>query len=332
MSLDGRLLARARDRLDEIKQNNEKEFERRREEIYEKLPGLKAKDAEILKTMTGLPAAIAAGGDVSGAIAELEYKSLKLYADRAELLVEGGYKPDFLDEIYRCPKCRDRGYITGRPCSCLLELYEDERKGESSRLPESGGIGFSGFDLSYYDPVPDPETGISRRDLMERVLESCRSYCESFGPNSVNLLLTGDPGLGKTLISSCMAGVIRKGGHSVVFELAPAAVEAFEAQKFSRGRDDSEDPAARVRMLTECDLLILDDLGTEMVTAYSLSAIYTLINSRLLGGGKTIIVTNLSQDEMRRVYSPRIMSRLEGEYSFLKFAGKDIRIIKKTGR
>lgn len=157
----------------------------------------------------------------------------------------------------------------------------------------------------------------------------CREYAKDFGNNSVNLLFRGNTGLGKTFLSASIARVVSEKGFSVVYDTIVSVIEVFEMQKFDRSGDNAEDVSSRIRRYLDCDLLILDDLGTEMSTAFTVSAIYSLINSRLISGGKTIISTNLSEDELKRRYTPQIASRLEGEYVLLKFAGRDIRAMKR---
>ena len=177
--------------------------------------------------------------------------------------------------------------------------------------------------------MPDPCTGESPRECMALVLETCREYAKNFGPGSPNLIFMGGPGLGKTFLSACIARVVAERGFSVAYESASAALGAFEAQRFSRDTAEGESAASRVREYLGCDLMILDDLGTEMVTSFSVSALYQLVNTRLGAGRQTIISTNAGFDELARKYGPQIMSRLEGEYLLLPFSGRDIRLLRK---
>jgi DNA replication protein DnaC len=254
---------------------------------------------------------------------------LELQARRAELLVENGWPIDYLDDIYSCKKCRDTGYVAGKICSCLKELYDQEVAKSLSCLLNLGEQSFEAFDLSYYDDKPDPLTGISPRQSMEIVYHNCLEYAHNFERRTESLLLRGGTGLGKTFLSACIARVVSAKGFSVVYDTAVSALGAFEAQKFARTPEEAEEAEFRVRQMLDCDLMILDDLGTEMVTSFSSSALYTLINTRILNNRKTVINTNLSSEELRRRYSPQICSRLEGEFWNLEFVGRDIRAIKK---
>ena len=215
--------------------------------------------------------------------------------------------------------------MEGRLCSCLLALYDKQRADSLSALLKLGTERFEAFDLTYYSDVPDPAGGVSDRAQMAVIYRICLNYARTFGPASRNLLFRGSTGLGKTFLSACIARVVSDKGFSVVYETTVDALAAYEAQKF-RPSEEADD---RVDCLTGCELLILDDLGTEMVTEFTKSALYTLVNTRLLNRNKTIISTNLSAEEMARVYTPQICSRLEGEYQILPFVGTDIRLLKK---
>lgn len=161
------------------------------------------------------------------------------------------------------------------------------------------------------------------------VCETCREYARNFGPGSPNLIFMGGPGLGKTYLSACIARAVAEAGFSVAYESAAAALGAFETQRFSRENEEGAQAASRVREYLGCDLMILDDLGTEMVTSFSVSALYQLVNTRLNEGRSTIISTNCGFEELRRKYGPQICSRLEGEYLLLSFSGRDIRLLRK---
>ena len=188
-------------------------------------------------------------------------------------------------------------------------------------LLQSGDESFEHFDLTLYDE--------SARPKMERVFQVCRTFAQTFRPGTMNLLLQGGTGLGKTYLSACIARVVAGAGYAVAYETAASALDAFECAKFQRSSADGEAAAQRVEQYLGCDLMILDDLGTEMITAYSTSALYTLINTRLTRKKATIISTNCSNEELQKKYTPQILSRIAGEYQTLPFAGRDIRQIKK---
>lgn len=325
--MDGRLLGLARKEKERLREAAVAENDRRHAEVYARVPAIQQLDRRIAALMG--EAVNTALGNPGRTMAELEKDSLDLQAERAERLVEGGWPIDYLDGAWHCPKCRDTGFVEGRACACLLALYEQEKAKDLSALLKLGEESFGSFDLGLYSDRPDPASGISPRQMMEIVFDTCYDYALGFGPDSQNLLFRGGTGLGKTFLSACIARVVSERGHAVVYDTIVSALGAFETQRFARSDDQAAEAAERVRRLLDSELVILDDLGTEMVTEMTKSALYTLINSRLIAGKKTIISTNLSARDIERRYTPQIASRLEGEYQTLTFAGTDIRRIKK---
>ena len=320
--MDGKLLAQAREEKENIRREAVREDRRRHREAYARVPELKELDAAIAALVPK-----AAAGALGGAPLDvLRAESLQLQARRAELLVEHGWSADYLDGAWDCPRCRDTGYVRGEMCQCLQKLYDRIQTRDLSALLGMGDGSFADFDLTWYDARPDPASGVSPQAQMETVYGVCRGYARSFGRSRMNLLFRGGTGLGKTFLSACIAREVARQGYSVVYETAVAAMDACRDQRFDR---DAE-AADKVRRMEECDLLILDDLGTELVSPASMSALYTLINTRLLAGKDTIISTNLTAEQMAKRYSPQIVSRLEGEYQVLSFVGSDIRALKKA--
>ena len=183
---------------------------------------------------------------------------------------------------------------------------------------------FADFDLNYYQG--------EARACMEVTLKAARTYAEHFSPDSGNLLLQGGTGLGKTFLSRCIARTVAAQGCSVVYETAQEAFTAFEDQKFSRDAETYAAASERVQRILNADLLILDDLGTELTTSFTQSALYYIVNTRLTDHRKTVISTNLTDGELAARYLPQIASRIGGEYDTLLFLGEDIRAIKKQQR
>ncbi len=326
MSYDGKLLARARDELDRIRRNNLEEQERRTAEAYARKPELRAIDAALRAQMTGLARlALSGGADAAEQIEKLKEENLALQRRRGELLRQLGHGEDWLDDIVSCEKCRDSGVYRGGVCGCLKRLYNAELTRSVGVLLKNGGESFEKFDLSLYDDRPLPGAGVAPRETMKKVLSVARDFAERFPDGAGNLLFQGGTGLGKTFLSACVARAVAEKGFSVCYDTAAAVIGSFEAQKFSR--DEAAD--ARVKRMLSCDLMILDDLGTEMPTPMADSALYTLINTRLVEGRSTIISTNLSFEEMEKRYSGQICSRIRGEYRLLPFVGRDIRLLRR---
>lgn len=326
MALDGKYLARAREKLELRRAANAQEQQRREKDAYARVPGLRVIDDTLRAQMIELLGlTMRHGSDPTDELHLLERDNLDLQAERAELLTAYALPIDYTDEIFTCPDCRDTGYLRGQPCKCLMKLYNAEVTADLSGLLQSEGESFERFDLTLYDDAP----GNSPRKQMAQTFAFCRAFAEAFEPGSPNLLLQGGTGLGKTYLSACIARVVSAHGFSVAYESAGAALGAFETAKFQRLSPEGEQAAARVEQYLGCDLMILDDLGTEMISPYSVSALYTLINTRLTRGKTTIISTNCSDAELRRNYTPQILSRIEGEYQALPFAGRDIRQVRK---
>jgi len=252
-----------------------------------------------------------------------------LQAESWALLREAGYASDYLDEVVYCALCKDTGRMGAGLCTCLLELYRGLQAQELSSLLNIGEENFAAFSLDYYDDRNiDPRSGMTARENMREIYQFCQKYAVTFGPHSMNLFLSGDPGLGKTFLSACIARDVSESGFSVVYDTAGRLFSRFEAEKFRRG-EDLEELSSEVERYLFCDLLILDDLGTEWVTPLVLSTLYTLLNTRLQSKRQTIISSNYSLEALNAKYPAQIMSRLEGEYEVLTFFGKDIRKLKK---
>lgn len=327
MALDGKLLAQARKKLEDIRRHNEDTQSARQREIYAKLPTVRNIDLRLQNQMREL-ASIAMRRGAQAELKALEEENLALQARRRELLIAAGYPADYTDDIYDCPDCQDKGYRTdGRMCGCLKRLYNAEVTRDLSGLLK-GDERFSMFRLDYYSSQPD-HNGNVPREIMEIILTMCKNYALKFSRSSANLVFTGGPGLGKTFLSACIARTVSEKGYSVAYESASAALSAFEKEKFSRDMDETAAAGAKVRRYLDCDLLILDDLGTEMNTAFTQSALYTIINQRLIDGRQTIISTNLDENALAAQYSPQITSRLLGEFQWLRFIGSDIRQLKR---
>lgn len=325
MSYDGKIMRRALARFSEDKQRRQNQADQRRRTLFAQEPRLAEIDRELRGTMSRIiSSALRRGTDPVPAIRVIRDDNLSLQRERRELLEKLGYPADYLEERPRCPLCGDTGYRDGRVCSCLQSYYAREQIQELSRMLDVGSQSFETFRLDYYSP---DRGSLSRspRETMEHHLAVCRRYADRFGQEGGNLLLFGAPGLGKTFLSACIARVVSEDGYSVVYDTASHIFSLLEDAKFRRGDEDDEE----TRRLDQCDLLIIDDLGTEMNSTFVQSALYQLINGRLLGMKSTIISTNLTPEDIGRRYSQQVYSRIEGEYTILPFIGTDIRQLKR---
>ena len=320
MSYDGKLMRLAQQKFETDKAAREQRFRARREAIFQAEPRLKEVDASLRSTASRIIAtALRHGTDPATAVAALREENLALQEERKELLRRLGLEEDALEERPDCPFCNDSGFRGGSVCRCLRAYYAKEQQKELSRMLDLGSQSFDTFSLDWY----------TDQSTMQVNYDICVEYAHNFGKQPGNLLLFGNPGLGKTHLSAAIAREVSERGFSVVYDTAAHVFERFETQKFSR---DNEEADTDVERILSCDLLILDDLGTEMTTAFVQSALYTVINTRLREKRSTIISTNLRPSELTSRYSPQVASRVEGEYQFLPFVGEDIRKLKKNTR
>ena len=326
MAIDGKILAKAKAALEQKRRQNDERYERRLQQAYVSAPRIRIIDAKIRETMSDL-VGVALGSVPDQSMEDIQQRNLDLQEERYIAIMRAGFPQNFLDEEYMCRDCSDAGYIGNKICRCLMELYKEEQKQSLSNLFKLGDETFDSFELSYYDDTASPDTGISPRRIMEIIYETCVEYARKFGKKSMNLFFNGAPGLGKTFLSACIARVVAENGCSVVYDMASSMFAKFEDAKFGRA-DDLDEVRTETNRYLECDLLIIDDLGTEMTNAFVISVLYEIINTRLVKGKKTIVSSNLTLDELRQRYSEQIMSRLEGEYQVLTFRGEDIRRLK----
>ena len=331
MAYEQNVLRRATGRLEDRRRRREEQQNARRREIYAAIPRVAEIDRQLRRTIVDIIAAsLRQGNDPVPAIGVIRDKNLDLQAERADLLVAHGYPADALDDKPACPKCNDTGWRGAVMCDCLKDLCAQEQIKELSKLLDLGEQSFDTFSLDVYSPSPWRGSGISPRENMEMVYEICLNYAQKFGRFYFNnLFLSGAPGLGKTFLSACIARTVSEKGFSVVYDTAVNIFSRFEDRKFSRDAEDTREARDETRRYLSCDLLILDDLGSEMTTPFVQSALYTLINSRLTADRRTVISSNLSMEDVRRRYAPQIASRLEGEYRVLPFFGEDIRLLRK---
>lgn len=330
MPYDGKILARARNELEKIREGNKAEVRRRHDTVYSRVARIAEIDGRMREQMAELVRmTIAKRPDIRQQVELLEKENLELQAERAELLTANGFPIDYLDDICTCPKCGDSGIYNDDVCQCLDRLYNKELTKELGTLIRRGDEAFEHFDLSLYSDETDARYNVVPRSVMTKTLEICRRFADNFPNVSTNLLMQGDTGLGKTYLSACIARAVADKGCSVCYDSAFTALEYFEKQKFSRDTEDGEAADRRVKRMLDCDLMILDDLGTEMATPMSMSALYMLINTRLVNGKRMIISTNLMDEDIKKRYTPQIASRLVGEFLHLPFAGRDIRLIKQ---
>ncbi len=297
---------------------------RREEEIAGKLPQIAALRRELAGTSIQLTKIILSGqGNVKQQLEELKQRNLYVQSRIEELLRENGYPADYLGLHPVCPLCKDTGFVGNEKCTCLKSLMKElsiQKLNECSPLKLSS---FETFDLRYYPA--QGEGGASPREIMGKIFDYCVDYAERFSHHSPSLMLMGNTGLGKTHLSLAIARRVIDKGFTVLYGSTQDFLRAVESEHFGRAQEEND----TLSMLLQADLLILDDLGVEFNSDFYVSSVYNVINTRLNTEKPTIINSNLTVQEMEKKYSQRIVSRLFSSYNCLRFAGKDIRLLKK---
>ncbi len=305
----------------ERRRNEAESLQRKRhDEAAAKIPEITALENEMAQAALSVIKALSMGKDSVQYVKQLEEASLSAQKKRAGLLKANGFPEDYLKIKYHCSLCEDKGFSGGKICKCHKEILRNAAYEKLCSRISIDKYKFSNFSLDYY---PDSGSGITPYKRMRSIFNFCKSYAADFSAQSPSVLMQGDTGLGKTHLSLAIAGEVIKHGYGIIYASAQNILSRLENEKFGRA-----DFADTEKNLLECDLLILDDLGTEFCTQFTVAAVYNIVNSRLLNGRPTIISTNLSVKQIQDTYTPRIASRILSDYQILQFDGTDIRQLK----
>ena len=311
--MDSEIFDRAQAVMTSRRQRAERENERRIDEINQKIPQIREINRQLCNTGRELMEIIKKGGpDVQLRVEQLKKNNIGAQAMSRKLLVSGGYPEDYLDMHYECPVCHDTGYVNSGFCDCFRRLCGQLSASALNKTAQLKLSGFDTFSLSYY-------SGEDYR-TMERIYNFARRYAAGFSLNSESILMFGKTGLGKTHLSLAIADTVLKKGYGVVYDSAINILRKIEREHFSREHSDE-----MISLVMECELLILDDLGTEYESPFYSSTIYNIINTRLNSGRPTIISTNLDYSGIRRRYDERVVSRITAVYTCMEFKGEDVR-------
>jgi len=307
------------------------DLENKRQEVYQSIPRVAAIENQLKSISIRLARHILTNGGDARALDRLKRDSEALLAEKKQLLADSRFRSDYLDTPYHCPICHDMGFVGSSRCNCLkqrlIQKYYDCSNLNGALEREN----FSTFDLRCYSTNVIESEEMSPRARMKAILKLCMEFAGNFGGETPagNLLFYGEPGLGKTFLCNCLAKDILDKGYTVLYSTAPKLFKALEAFRFNR--QEAGDPET-IEALTEVDLLMIDDLGTEISTLVTVSELFNILNTRLLGGKSIIISTNLSPADFTNQYSERIVSRFFGNFKMLKFIGDDIRVKKKYNK
>ena len=294
--------------------NSRHNAERARSEVYTAIPEYRRIDDEITDIAMEC-AGKALEGD-AGAVSEMKKEIERLTGRQRQLLIENGFAEDFLEEKHVCNDCKDTGYIDGMTkCHCLKQailkyLYSQSNIEEILKREN--------FATLSYDYYTDTES-----EKMKPIINECRRFADDFGKTYENILLFGNVGVGKTFLTNCMAKEIIDKGHSVIYFTSMRLFDTLSRELFNYENDRSRDLQNDI---FTCDLLIIDDLGTENVNAFVASRLFDVLNERDIRRKPTIISTNLSFEDLGSRYTERNISRIFGNYKVLNPEAGDIRI------
>lgn len=313
---------------DEKQLANKHELNLRVKNAYLKIPELKEIDDSIISDAMKSAKLLLANNDNDESIELLKKAAISATQDRKSLLKLHGFPEDYLELQYQCNECMDTGYIASDKCHCFKQSIVNLLYSQSNIRSAIEKENFSNFSFDYYpDNYIDESVGLTPRHNMEKVVEQTKSFIRNFGTNFNNLLIYGNTGVGKTFLTNCIAKELLDSSFTVIYLTAFQLFDILEKNKFKRD-DESEEIQNQFNYILDCDLLIIDDLGTELTNSFINTQLYLCINERYLREKSTIISTNLSLDNINVKYSERIFSRIISNYSLLKLIGDDIRLQK----
>ena len=299
-------------------------LETRINEVYEKAPEIKAIDDAIAECSVASAKRLLDGD--TNALQQLKAQIAAYRAQKKKLLTDLGYPENYFEPVYTCPDCKDTGYINNKRCHCFTQQAIDMVYTQSNMKEVLARENFSTFSFDYYsDAEVNPATGLSSLATAQNAYQKCREFIENFDTSFSNLLFQGNTGIGKTFFSNCIAKELLDSGHSVIYFTAFQLFDILSKGVFEK---DAEALLAHQNIF-DCDLLIIDDLGTELANSFTTSQLFLCLNERILRKKSTIISTNLNLAQIRDMYSERVLSRISNSYTIIKLFGDDIRIKKR---
>lgn len=292
-------------------------------EVTDKIPDIAKYEAKLAETGLAVVKAFGMGKDAQDYIKQLAEMNDALQKVIKATLVDNGYPENYLEIPYTCKNCEDTGFVGGYACECRIKILKEIAKDSLASVSPSANCTFENFNLDYYPLPADSATGVSPQKRMSEIFEYCKCYAEDFDTDSESLYFHGATGLGKTHLSLAIANTVAENGFRVIYDSAQNILSSLEREKFSHNNNGE-----REKEILDCDLLIIDDLGSEFSTSFTVAAVYNIINTRLNRSKPVIISTNLTKNELEAKYTQRVTSRIIGGYTSLLFMGKDIRQIK----
>lgn len=302
---------------------NQHILEQRIRQVHAQCPRLKEVE-DTISSLSVSKAKLMLNGD-ERALDSLKTEIHKLIEEKHQLLNQLGYPSDYFEPPYQCPSCKDTGYIGTKKCHCFQQATLDMVYRQSNMYKIIQQENFDTFSFDYYsrDDIDEATHNSSYQNAVHAV-ETCKSFVRDFDSKFENLLIYGNTGIGKTFLTNCIAKELLDTEHSVIYFTTYELLQNFQQMAFGGAELQENNPD-----LFECDLLIIDDLGTELTNSFTNSQLFTCLNQRILHRKSTIISTNLTLTQLRDVYSERIFSRITSHYTILKMFGMDIRVQKK---
>ncbi len=330
MTYSREIFSQAYQLMSERRVKAEAKAQQNTEEIYAKYPEIESIGRQLSSCSISAAKAVLRGGDVKEQLSLLADRSMELQAKQKEILSSGGFPEDYMEPHYSCGSCKDTGSVEkdGKTvyCDCFLNLLKECACEEINKLSPLKLSTFDTFDLDYYPKEATIDTP-SAYLRMSRILTYCKEYAKNFNGCGKSILMRGATGLGKTHLSLAIANELLEKGYYVVYVSAPSILSRLENSHFDYNNTEED---YLIQTLCDCDLLIIDDLGTEFTSQYTKTVIYNIFNNRLLKNKPVIINTNMTIRELEATYSQRFVSRVMGECDKLDFLGNDIRAKKKN--
>ncbi len=299
-------------------------LEQRTRDAYARSPELKDLDASIAETSVACARRMLDGDP--HALDELKKQLAGLRRQKAQLMKELHLPEHYFEPVYECQDCKDTGYINAKPCHCLRQKMIDLIYTQSNIREILETENFSALSFDYYsDSDTNPVTGLTSLATAKAAVAKCHEFIEQFDSTFSNLYFYGDTGIGKTFLSNCIAKELLDSGHSVIYFTAFQLFDILSKGVFEKDAD----AIMAHQNIFDCDLLIIDDLGTELANSFTTSQLFLCLNERILRKKSTIISTNLNMNQVADTYSERVLSRIMNYYTIIKLFGDDIRTKKR---
>lgn len=311
--------------IDQRRLKNQQIHYKRKDDLYTKYPELQKIDETISSSSTQITRMIVENPQKRDELLSDLKNHIKILSEQKKsILTQAGFTSDYLKPIYSCCDCQDTGFIENQKCHCLKQDIIDFSYNQSNLEHVLSKETFDNFSFDYYSSTVDEKIGKSPRAIAERNYKVCYSFATQFGNKYNNLILYGQAGLGKTYLCNCIAKEVLDSGYTVIYLTSFSLFKLLENYRFHN--DEGQVTMEEIQTIYSCDLLIVDDLGTEINNAFTTSELFNLINTRLLDHKPIVVSTNLSPSGWSQQYSERIVSRIIGNYLSLGFIGSDIRL------